>query len=424
MLTIINFVPKIQALDKSAATLAEIRAQIPRTKVMSIIGLSEKNRSERIDSLVDLLAEVSDEVAFVGNHPSFAEAYDFLRLGGKSVVRVIPRDLVGHVERFVSPESRTLFFSPVGKGIGEIGDLLVAWAKSKRVPVVGYFKSLHDQGAGFSTPLVSDLSLNSLLNRFRKTASRLSRERLVVRGVTADELKARNTDLLMVFNEHHRKILAGQVGFTRVVESGYPLLYPRWRDLVAKSSFCRGFVREASLEVVVFTRGETPGRRPEDNVVNNSNLRILLEHIISALDQTGKHWRIRIKPHPIQDLKILEQFVFGRAGVEIVSEAPGLLAKTSDLVIATYSSTVVDSLAVGVPAIEYFFETPFFRKKHPGGSPFPQFGAIKARNREELLSALAEANLNPTPTGGLKALSIRPDFGFLLDGTQGRQQEI
>ena len=53
MLSIINFVPKVQALDKSAATLAEIRRQLGQVQVLSLIALTEKNRIDRIDSLLN-----------------------------------------------------------------------------------------------------------------------------------------------------------------------------------------------------------------------------------------------------------------------------------------------------------------------------------------------------------------------------------
>lgn len=414
MLTIINFVPKIQALDKSAAMLAEIRSQIPASTVISIISLAENNTSEHIEPLVGLLAEVSETTAFVGDHPSFNAAYALLTAGGRSVSRVLPKDLIALVEGFVSTERRTLFLSPVGKGIGDVGDSLLAWARVGRVPVVGYFKSLHDQGFGLSSLMNSGGSDTGVFNGFRKIVSRMSRQEVFSRGATPGKLGPEHTDFLMVFNDHHRQLVAGKVGSARVFESGYPLLYPRWHDLVSRSSFCQEFAREAALEVVLFTRGEAPGRRPEENVVPHANLEILINDIISGLEQTEKHWRMRIKPHPIQDSEILEEIVSGRANVEIVNDAPTLLAKTCDVAIATYSSTVVDTLSSGVPTIEYFFETPFFRKKHPGGSPFPQMGVFKARNRTEFFSSLEEAISTQEAVSNIKSLSVRPDFSTLM----------
>ena len=421
MLTIINFVPKIQALDKSAATLAEIRSQIPVSKVLSIISLRETNRSEQIEALVGLLAEVSETIAFVGDHPSFDSAYGFLTAGHRSVSRVLPQDLIACVEAFVSKERRTLFLSPVGKGIGDVGDSLLAWARARRVPVVGYFKSLHDQGFGLSSLTNSGSSDTRVFNGFRKIVSRMSRPRVISRGVTPGKLGPECTDLLMVFNDYHRQLVARKVGSVRVFESGYPLLYARWHDLVSRSSFCQEFAREAALEVVLFTRGETPGRRPEENVVPHANLKILINDIISGLEQTGKHWRLRIKPHPIQDTEILEEIVSGRVGVEIVNDVPTLLAMTCDLAIATYSSTVVDTLSFGVPTIEYFFETSFFRKKHPGGSPFPQMGVLKARNRAEFFSSLDVAISTPRAVSKIASLSVRPDFSILMTDVIGHR---
>ena len=304
--------------------------------------------------------------------------------------------------------------APVGKGDGRIGDILCNWASQERVPVPGYFKSLHDEGMGLSTHSSAYVRARGrVISRLRKLARRL---RITRDTTNLGEFPASRADWLMVFNHRHAQTVADKAGETQLIKTGYQLLFPAWRDLVVQSSYSRTYPRGTRLEVVVFTRGETPGRPPVENVVPHSNLVRLLDDIVSALDDSRRDWHLRIKPHPIQDVNFLRGLIADRSNIEIVGEAPTLLAASADLAISTYSSTVVDTIAFGVPTIEYFFETPFFRAKHPTGSPFPELGAMKARCSEELRQCM-QAVLQEAPNEPGRIVDIKqdPDFAFLAD---------
>lgn len=413
MLSIVNFVPKVQALDKSVATLAEIRRQLGAVRVLSVVSLTETNRIDRIDPLIDLLSEVSDRTVFAGDSDFYRAMHDRLVSTCKSTGSVTTDDLVNELNYILSAGGeRTVLMSPVGKGEGEIGGYLHRWASEKRVPILGYFKSLHDQGMGLTTLPSKDSLVIGLAQHLRKLAGRLRHPR--VKGKSRG-LAPSQTNWLMVFNHRHAQIVANKAGNSRLIETGYQPLFPAWRDIVEQSPYCLGYPRGSCLEVILFTRGETPGRPPEENVVPHANLKILFEDIVNALEDTGRDWRLRIKPHPIQDVDFLRDLIANRANVEIVYEAPAFLATTADLAISTYSSTVVDTLAYGVPTIEYFYETAFFKTKHPTGSPFPELGAMKARNKSEFIRSLKDALSNPVvPNTTLSSLSIKPNFSFLI----------
>lgn len=420
LLHIINFVPKVQALDKSAATLAEIRRQLGPVRVLSVIGLTEKHQIERIDSLVELVARVSDKVVFVGQSTLQDSAFYFLQETMADVERIDEIALVEAIESFCRPDGQNLYLMPVGSGNGELNDQLVRNAKSAEIPILGYFKSLHDEGMGLSTLPESTSEGGGLYHRvrqiFRQLRHRVSSASVIKkdRGLTPVQ-----SNWLMVFNAIHAQTVTAKAAEARCVEMGYQLLFPAWRDLVAQSPYCRTYQRGTRLEVVLFTRGETPGRPPEKNVVPHTNLARLFEDIVTALDDSGRDWHLRIKPHPIQDVEFLRGLIMDRANIEIAYEAPALLAATADLAISTYSSTVVDTLALGVPTIEYFFETRFFRAKHPTGSPFPALGAMEARNFAEFNVCL-ETALDGKRFVSSSFIDLEPKvgFGFLLNNSQ------
>lgn len=417
LLNIVNFVPKVQALDKSAATLAEIRRQLGPVRVLSVIGLTEKHQIERIDSLVELVARVSDRVVFVGHSTLQDSALYFLQETVANVERIDEIALVEAIESFCRPAGQNVYLMAVGSGNGKLNDQLVRKAKSAEIPILGYFKSLHDEGMGLSTLPESTSEGGGLYHGVRQIFRQLRNHVLSTSVIKKDRgLTPVQCNWLMVFNASHAQTVIAKAGKARCVEMGYQLLFPAWRDLVAQSPYCRTYPRGTRLEVVLFTRGETPGRPPEENVVPHANLVRLLDDIVSALDDSGRDWHLRIKPHPIQDVGFLRRLAADRANIEIVYEAPALLAATADLAISTYSSTVVDTLAFGVPTIEYFFETPFFRAKHPTGSPFPELGAMKARCSDGFRQCMQDA-LQEAPREPFKMLDIKrnPNFAFLAD---------
>ena len=417
LLNIVNFVPKVQALDKSAATLAEIRRQLGPVRVLSVIGLTEKHQIERIDSLVELVARVSDRVVFVGHSTLQDSACYFLQETMADVERIDEIALVEAIESFCRPAGQNVYLMPVGSGNGAFNDQLVRKAKSAEIPILGYFKSLHDQGMGLSTLPESTSEGGGLYHGVRQIFLQLRHNVSSASVIKKDRrLTPVQCNWLMVFNASHAQTVISKAGKARCVEMGYQLLFPAWHDLVAQSTYCRTYPRGTRLEVVLFTRGETPGRPPEENVVPHANLARLFDDIVSALDDSGRDWHLRIKPHPIQDVDFLRGLIADRTNIEIVYEAPALLAATADLAISTYSSTVVDTIAFGVPTIEYFFETPFFRAKHPTGSPFPALGAMEARTSAEFLRCLQNVMTNSLKSAPkFSDLAKQPNFKFLTN---------
>jgi len=416
LLNIVNFVPKVQALDKSAATLAEIRRQLGPVRVLSVIGLTEKHQIERIDPLVELVAKVSDKVIFAGHSMLQNSALTLLQKNVGNVAMIDKSALVEAIDTFCIHAGRNVFMMPIGSDNGELNERLVCKAKSANIPILGYFKSLHDKGMGLSTVPGALSERKERHHGIRQIVRCLWQQPSRWSGSEKGrKLSPSQCRWVMAFNAVHGQKVKEKAGQAHVVEMGYQLLFPGWHELVCQSSYCQIYQSVAQLEVVLFTRGESPSRPPEENIVPHAYLEQLFEDIVSALDDTGCDWHLRIKPHPIQDVAFLRGLIVGRSNVEIVFEAPAVLAATADLAISVYSSTVVDTLALGVPTIEYFFETPFFWRKHPTGSPFPRLGAMKARSYEVFRQCIQDA-LQDSSKGPGKMLDIKPNpnFSFLV----------
>lgn len=397
---IINYIPKVQAIDKSAAMLAQIREDFQPNQILSIINIDEKNQIDNTDTLISLLGLVSDRLLFVGKSNLHLRAYEFVVQQGwmADFLSDQPDELLLQLANINSgyQVKCDLFLIPFTGERSKIGQILVRYFKKRSAKIVSYFKSLHDQGYGLTVENKKInksylLSINKLLFKVKKQLKTISSSGLdnVYYKLPPDII-----DVILTFNESHDKLIREKVRGPKTSIAGYQLTYPAWLELISKFSSQIRNVKSQLLEVVLFTRGETPGRAPEDNIVSKQNLKVLIGDILDGLDHLGRNYRVRIKPHPIQDVDFLRTVVNSRKNVSITYQPPSVLVSSADLTISTYSSTVIDAIIFGVPTIEYFFESSFFKKKHPTGSPFIQYGVLPARNRVEFFDALSKIASN------------------------------
>ena len=110
-----------------------------------------------------------------------------------------------------------------------------------------------------------------------------------------------------------------------------------------------------------------------------------------------------VKPHPRQDTLLLRETLrsLGLGNFEISAEHAVVLSKNASLVIGFFGSTILHSLSVGTPAIEYNIEAKNFRKSEPEGSPYKNLGIHSAECKNELREFFEEV---------LQARYVRPEI--------------
>jgi hypothetical protein len=370
---------------------------------VSVLNIQAKNQIPSGRILFHLLGRVSDRVLVIGDSELHHEALDVLAAEG-CAHEALPEpeepesyaaDLLRQAEE--STGTRVLLIPLTGDSNG-LGYALSTTAKEHRFKVVFYFKSIHDAGAGLTAPLPEAHAVNASgkeVSFFRRWLGGTRTDAPADKPSKPKKKKkpdVERADAVLAFNGAHGDVLLAKGYDPDVVfQVGYPLLYPEWKTLVRSSVETTSPGSEPACRVTLFTRGETPGRPPEENVMPHETLRVILDDVFETLDRVCDRYQVRVKPHPIQDLKVLKEILGGRENVEIVFDPPSVLAATSDLAVSTYSSTVLDALIFGVPSIEYLIENDFFRKKHPRGSPFPGMGALRANDGREFESCVRKA---------------------------------
>jgi len=383
---IVNYIPKLQAVDKSVAMIAELKRENKQIFCISILNIESKNQAEDASGLFELLSNVTDY--FIVCEPSVLSKQArqiFDRYGVNYIVTKNFNSLSDEVLKHSINYDYKIVLLPYAGEKSETGKKLLGCLKKRNFRIVVYFKSIHDHGMGLSTVEKKDESERTAVAYYLLIGKLIKK---MVRGNFQYNLSKDDVDLVLAINEQHRDIIRNRFpSSTPIMISGYPLLYGAWWNLITNSSYVKEYNKSRKVnpcfDVVIFTRGETPGRPASDNVLPHTTLAQILSDIYSVIESEFNEFRIRIKPHPIQDVNFLKNLISNWRCTTLDYNIPALLSATSDLAISTYSSTIIDSLIFNIPSIEYYIENDFFRRKHPAGSPFLRMGAIRVNNKKQ-----------------------------------------
>jgi hypothetical protein len=378
-LSIINYLPKVQAFDKSLAFLSSPRFH--GAEILHILDLDLRTRNvawnmwsfffERVGGKVIIrVPETMRSESIYG----FVDDYKVYDLRSDSEILAITEEKITQQQT-----QDCVLLSPYGKKTpfeGKIKQLLQSYKAEYWI----YNKSLHDKRYGLSEKATNKFdTFWGQVKGFGKFLLDLQKKDNIIYE------RGWSKNVMFAFNSKHRSVLLKRgVPWWRIEIIGYPLAYPTWLNIAKERGTKISIGDRNKKKIILFTRGQSKGFTGDDSVVSNEMLIRLVSDILEILEEKIENWELLIKPHPYQDLGILEEFIGCNQCVIVTHEHPSVLAQDALIAIATYSSTIVDTIVANVPSIEYFHETPFFEEKHPGGSPFIEFGAYKARTKEEL----------------------------------------
>lgn len=384
---VINYVHKLQGLDKSLPVCLELRHH-SGAKVITLVELEPGCHERDVRAFEPLIQACSDTWLILPATRRRRRATPWARLLERWQRRNLPGTRwLDQIRAWMQPQRlRTLLQTlqhsddrilllTIYNGVHTaLGGWLSRLAARRQGLRVGYLKSLHDQGLG-----LSDLAGRSS-NLTRSLTLRPSLDVLL-----APELPEFRTLL-------QRKGVAPE----QMVVAGYPPAYPRWQALIRDS-----MTREepqSTFRVVLFSRGEVAHKPADQQVIDEAWLVAAIHTLAEELERLWPEHVLWIKPHPYQQRRNLERICEQRARVQLVDGPPALLAAGADLAVATYSSAILDAVAAGVPSIEWFSPTPAFHRLHPDGSPFPAFGVRRASQRQELRALLETLAAGQWPT--------------------------
>jgi hypothetical protein len=404
------YIPKVQALDKAIGIHLELAAKFPEAGFAYVFAIEDKNQIKSCSLLFEMIANENATVIALSNSGLLEE-----------IKQIWSRDEEGVIEVCVEQNSLTAVAKKVVEALFDGGDknatqnIVLLLPKTTEAhgfgnylkaqiqsepngAVFAYFKSVHDAGYGLTTVSKTPArwSLRRTLVSIKK---RLKPARFVPKkGKAGSSFTDDHIDGFLCFNDQQYELLKNGSGdASKLHVIGYPILFPQWQTKIRKLA-SKQTTHDDEKIVTIFSRGETPGRPSSENIITNSMLGEMLNDIVDAFLLREERCRFIVKPHPIQDIAVLDEILErlgSKAKIGVSYDPPSLLAAISDYAVSTYSSTVIDTLAFEVPTIEYLQENMFFKRKHPLGSPFPRLGVIRVNSRHELFTVLNDITSQP-----------------------------
>jgi hypothetical protein len=379
---VVNYIHKLQGFDKAFPILLELRERCREVEVMTVVDLEEKTKLETAAFFSDLCVELSDHVAVCDETQFGAEIGEKARLAGKLRYRKAGRtyaQTLSALWRRLSASSAKEASTPIEWAAS--ADCLLGIYNGFRRPlaaklrhavkgnegrVIGYFKAINDEGHGIS----------ALENPHLR--------KLVPPGVT------HSVDVIMLPYDGFSTFFGSDTS-ARLVTTGYPPFYRCWKKYVESRTGDRDNDGRDALDVVVLARGEAAHKEGGQQIITNETLSRILHDIYEILQKQTRSFRLQVKPHPYQDVGILAAIIEGWPEAQLVFDPPVVLAARADVMIAIYSSAILDGVVFKATLIEYFEENSAFRELHATSSPFASFGVAIARTRDELDAVIENA---------------------------------
>tara|TARA_B100000780_G_scaffold270632_1_gene230666 strand:- start:531 stop:1691 length:1161 start_codon:yes stop_codon:yes gene_type:complete len=205
--------------------------------------------------------------------------------------------------------------------------------------------------------------------------------------------KATDMDAFLYFGASDPAYLQNRQ-IPKLIQMGYPRLFSSWKEHVLNKSpeLVRGelkknnFSSDSRLVTVLLPS-------TIESLFSLQELKIWLKSVLRILRNELPKDVIFLKPHPLQDIEIVEQVLdeIEDKNVKISFMHAGILAASSQFVISHHSTTIVDSMGLLIPTIHYQKFTAHWLKRHPDGSFCLKLNPLWARDESELRKCIATA---------------------------------
>ena len=164
------------------------------------------------------------------------------------------------------------------------------------------------------------------------------------------------------------------------ISIGFPKLYHSWKSEIHKYNVENPFIKKDQKLITVFIPSTVK------NVFDNEELNVWLNEVLESISIYCPGFLIIFKPHPMIDLKLLEDFIkkYPKINIKISCLNPSLLANVSSFVISHHSATILDGLFLKRKVIMYINFTNNWLKRHPNGSVYSKLNVLFSSTRKSL----------------------------------------
>lgn len=198
-------------------------------------------------------------------------------------------------------------------------------------------------------------------------------------NVTSKVSSMGSTTLLSFHSDSNNTMM--EMGYEKIYVIGHPKFYPAWGD------FIKSLIDLSNEKyILIYSRNIHSDCMDHEIYVK---LHITTYNTIRKMYGNKK---IIIKPHPKEDINALNSIIQKNKmrNVEISYAQSMYLGCMAELVIVFYSSTILDSLSLDVPSVEYYIESKNFRNIEPEGSIYKNLGIDSVSDQKGLEEFIQE----------------------------------
>lgn len=178
---------------------------------------------------------------------------------------------------------------------------------------------------------------------------------------------------------------------------GYTKLYPAWQQhlkVLARDLRRRLFPEE---QIATTNRAQCPvtfavfSGSVVETVYSEDDLRFFFDEVFSVLSKEYPGSQVLVKCHPMDKSDISKDAAALAQGLKIhfVDDHPGAVAASSNCVIATHTSAIIDSLGYGTPTILHQKFSNEWMQRHPEKSSFLSLGVPYSHDSKTLEKAIS-----------------------------------
>ena len=214
--------------------------------------------------------------------------------------------------------------------------------------------------------------------------------------------KKNKSNLIFLLFDNINLEFAKNLGYKKFITIGFPKFYTDWINLL------KDYNKSKIKIVTIFTREPFHKYYLTPKIYKE----LLINSYESIRSQLG-NIKIVLKPHPREKLEYINQIIKDNqfTNIKISHEHAGILSAQSEFTISFWCSTILDSLSLGVPSVEYFIENENFRLLEPKGSLYKFYHIHSVDNKNDLKNFIHDAIENKYILPSIiKRFKIVPNF--------------
>ena len=177
---------------------------------------------------------------------------------------------------------------------------------------------------------------------------------------------------------------AVDLGYVNFHYIGVTKFFPHWINYIQAYN---KFDIKNERYIVIYSR-----QSGHDYYMDDEKYKYLLVTSYEVIREQLPDYKIYIKTHPRENYKYLEEIIsdYKMENIALTNLHAAILAKNALLTVSLWTSTILDSLSLKIPSVEFYVEAKKFRILEPRGSMFKYFGIHSVSSKESLSSFVKE----------------------------------